>query len=269
MSADRDPESALAVAEAIRDGRTTARAVVESALARIEARDPGIHAFVTLTPERACAEAAAVDARRAAGAPLPPLAGVPYAAKNLFDVAGLPTLAGSRLHADRAPAAGDAALVQRLHDAGAVLVGTLNMDPYAYGFTGENSGYGPTRNPHDPSRISGGSSAGSAAAVAAGLVPLTLGSDTNGSIRVPASFCGVFGLKPTFGRLPRTGTFPLAGSLDCVGPFATNTADLAAAYDALQGPDPADPASAGRPLEPTQGARTLGIDGLRLSLIHI
>jgi len=133
--------------------------------------------------------------------------------------------------------------------AGAVLVGALNMDEYAYGFTTENSHEGPTRNPHDLSRISGGSSGGSAAAVAAGQVPLTLGSDTNGSIRVPSSLCGVFGLKPTFGRLPRSGSYPFVASLDHLGPFGRDASDLALAYDALQGFDAGDPGCVARPVE--------------------
>src|SRR5258708_8591278 len=136
-----------------------------------------------------------------------------------------------------------------MREAGAILVGTLNMDAYAYGFTTENSAFGPTRNPHDASRVARGSSRGSGAAVAAGLVPLSLGSDTNGSIRVPASLCGVFGMKPTYGRLPRTGAYPLVDSLDHVGPLATTTADLAACYDILQGADANDPACARRPAQ--------------------
>src|SRR3990170_486394 len=152
-----------------------------------------------------------------AGAALPPLAGVPYAVKNLFDVQGLTTLAGSRINRDRPPAKQDAVLVARMRAAGAVLLGALNMDEYAYGFTTENAHYGPTRNPHDPSRTPGGSSGGSAAAVAAGLVPIALGSDTNGSIRVPSSLCGIFGLKPTYGRLSRRGSYPFVASLDHLG----------------------------------------------------
>jgi aspartyl-tRNA(Asn)/glutamyl-tRNA(Gln) amidotransferase subunit A len=155
--------------------------------------------------------------------------------------------------------------VARLRAAGAILVGVLNMDEYAYGFTTENSHYGPTHNPHDPSRIAGGSSGGSAAAVAAGLVPLTLGTDTNGSIRVPAAFTGVFGLKPTFGRLSRAGVVPLAWSLDHVGPFARTVGDLAAAFDALQGADEADPVCTTRPPAPVSGHLGHGIAGLRLA----
>jgi amidase/aspartyl-tRNA(Asn)/glutamyl-tRNA(Gln) amidotransferase subunit A len=141
------------------------------------------------------------------------------------------------------------------------------MDEYAYGFTTENTHYGPTRNPHDLTRLSGGSSGGSAAAVAAGQVPLSLGSDTNGSIRVPASLCGVFGLKPTFGRLPRTGTYPFVASLDHLGPFARHVTDLAAAYDVMQGPDPQDAACAQRPLEPTRPALERGTEGLRIGVL--
>jgi AtzE family amidohydrolase len=260
-----DLQTVADIAGAVRDGRTTARAVAERALQNIEARDPVVNAFTAVTGDRARAEADAIDARRRRGEPLGPLAGVPFAVKNLFDIAGLSTLAGSRLNAERPPASEDAVLVRRLREAGAVLVGALNMDAYAYGFTTENTVYGPTRNPHDPSRVPGGSSGGSAAAVAAGLVPLTLGSDTNGSIRVPASLCGVFGLKPTYGRLPRTGTYPFVFSLDHLGPFATNASDLALAYDALQGADGGDAACAARAVEPTAAALDAGAGRLRVA----
>ena len=242
--------SALAIAAAIRAGATTAVAVAERTLEAIARVDPRINSFSSVARARALDEARAVDARRAAGQALPPLAGVPYAVKNLFDIAGTATLAGSRINADLPPAREDATLITRMREAGAVLVGALHMDEYAYGFTTENSHYGPTRNPHDPAHIAGGSSGGSAAAVAARLVPLSLGSDTNGSIRVPSSLCGVWGLKPTFGRLPRTGTFPFVASLDHLGPFANALPDLAACYDALQGGDPRDPACAQRMAEP-------------------
>ena len=188
---------------------------------------------------------------------------MPFAVKNLFDVAGLTTLAGAKIERDKPPAATDALLVQRLSNAGAVLLGALNMDEYAYGFTTENSHFGPTRNPHDLTRVAGGSSGGSAAAVAAGQVPLSLGSDTNGSIRVPASLCGVFGLKPTYGRLPRTGSYPFVASLDHLGPFARSTRDLALAYDLMQGHDDRDPACAARPAEPTAQLLAPGADGLQ------
>jgi AtzE family amidohydrolase len=240
-----------------------ATAAVEAALVRIAATDGRINAFTEVLAERARARAAAVDADPAHL----PLRGLPFAVKNLFDLQGLATRAGSRIERDAAPAARDAVLVRRLEAAGAVCVGALNMDEYAYGFTTENSHDGPTRNPHDPACISGGSSGGSAAAVAAGQVPLTLGSDTNGSIRVPASLCGVFGLKPTFGRLPRTGSYPFVASLDHLGPFARDVATLSAAYDAMQGADADDPAQVARPLEPTTPLLPRGAEGLRIGVL--
>jgi len=245
-------------------GDTAARALeaVETSLETIAATDGVVNAFTDVLGARARAKAAALPAA-AAG----PLAGVPFAVKNLFDVAGLPTLAGSKIEREAAPATEDAVLVRRLEAAGAVLVGALNMDEYAYGFTTENSHVGPTRNPHDPTRLSGGSSGGSAAAVAAGQVPLSLGSDTNGSIRVPASLCGVFGLKPTFGRLPRTGTYPFVASLDHLGPFTRDVRLLAAAYDAMQGPDAADPACGQRPVQPTLQVLEDGVTGLRIGVL--
>jgi aspartyl-tRNA(Asn)/glutamyl-tRNA(Gln) amidotransferase subunit A len=183
----------------------------------------------------------------------------------LIDIAGLPTLAGSKINRDHPPATADAALIARLESAGAILVGALNMGEYAYDFTGENCHDGPSRNPHDLARMTGGSSGGSGGAVAGGLVPLTLGSDTNGSIRVPSSFCGVFGLKPTYGRLSRAGSFPFVSSLDHLGPLARCTRDLALAYDAMQGFDPNDPVCADRPVEPVTDLLTHGATGLRVA----
>jgi aspartyl-tRNA(Asn)/glutamyl-tRNA(Gln) amidotransferase subunit A len=262
-----DPMDARAIASAIARGEMRAVDILESTLQRIDATHSEINAFTRLTRERAAREAEAVDTQRARGAALSPLAGVPYAVKDLFDVAGLATHAGSRLLARAAPAAQDAVLVKRLAQAGAVLVGATNMDEFAYGFTTENTHYGTTRNPWAPAHIAGGSSGGSAAAVAAGVVPLALGSDTNGSIRVPASFCGLFGLKPTFERLPRTGTYPFVADLDHLGPFARNVADLALAYDLLQGPDARDPACATRQAEPVAAAISDGIGGLRIGIL--
>src|SRR5262249_35593203 len=182
---DSAEASALDIARAVREGPTTAGAVVEAALARIAALNPVLNAFTDITAERARARAAAIDACRPKGEPLGPLAGVPFAVKNLFDVAGLPTRAGSKINRERPPAARDSPLIERLEAAGAVLVGALNMGGYAYDFTGENVHDGPSRNPHDPARMTGGSSGGSGSAVGGRLVPLALGSDTNGSIRVP------------------------------------------------------------------------------------
>lgn len=258
--------SAGGIAAAVRAGEITALDVADMALEQIGTRGRALGAFTILTAERARSEAAAIDRRRAAGLSLPPLAGVPYAVKNLFDLAGVVTTAGSLIGRESPPAAADAFLVQRLQAAGAVCLGALNMDEYAYGFTTENAHDGPARNPHDLARSAGGSSGGSAAAVAGGLVPLSLGTDTNGSIRVPASLCGIFGLKPTYGRLGRTGAFPFVASLDHVGPFARSVADLALAYDALQGRDPADPAQAGQPCEPVSPGLAHGIEGLRIAV---
>ena len=257
---------ALAAATQVKSGDVKAVALAEAALARIAAVDGRINAFTQVTGERAMVEAAAVDAARAAGKTLPPLAGVPYAVKNLFDIEGIATLAGSKINRDLPVASADCTLVAQMRAAGAVLLGALNMDEYAFGFTTENTHYGPTRNPHDMSRIAGGSSGGSAAAVAAGMVALSLGTDTNGSIRVPSSLCGIFGLKPTYGRLSRRGTYPFTGSFDHVGPFARSALDLAAAYDALQCLDALDPAQSATALEPVSATLDGGIAGLRIAL---
>ncbi|HEY7666066.1 MAG TPA: AtzE family amidohydrolase [Xanthobacteraceae bacterium] len=254
------------IAAAVAGGRISAAEVVEAALARIAERDRVLNAFTAVVAERARAKAAAIDAARARGHTLGALAGVPFAVKNLFDVEGLPTLAGSKINRDRQPAARDATLIARLEAQGGVLVGALNMGEYAYDFTGENVHYGPSRNPHDPARMTGGSSGGSGGAVGGGLVPLALGSDTNGSIRVPASLCGTFGFKPTYGRLSRAHTFPFVASLDHVGPLARSVRDLALAYDAMQGYDHDDPVCVERPAEPVAPLIGRGADGLRIAV---
>ncbi len=254
------------VAAAFAAGRVSAQSVVDAAFARIRARDPLINSFTAVTDERAQRRAQALDEARARGEKLPPLAGVPFAVKNLFDIAGLPTLAGSKINRDAAPAGRDATLIERLEANGAILLGALNMGEYAYDFTGENPHDGPARNPHDLSHMTGGSSSGSAAAVAGGLVPLALGSDTNGSIRVPASLCGLFGLKPTYGRLSRARTFPFAASFDHVGPLARGSRDLAITYDAMQGQDGDDPVCADRAAEPATPLLDRGLDGLRIAV---
>ncbi len=262
-----DPEtSALDIARAVAGGEVSAVAVVEATLARIAKLNPVLNAFTDVTAARALKRAAALDAGRAAGKRPGPLAGVPFAVKNLFDVASLPTRAGSKINRELPPAEWDSPLIERLEAAGAVLVGALNMGEYAYDFTGENVHDGPSRNPHDTTRMTGGSSGGSGGAVAGRLVPLALGSDTNGSIRVPSSLCGVFGLKPTYGRLSRAASFPFVTSLDHLGPFARHAADLAASYDAMQGPDPVDPVCAERPAEPTLPLLARKTDGLRIAV---
>lgn len=257
---------AAGLGRAVSSGEVSARDVVQRCLARIEAENPRLNAFTDVLAERALARADAIDVRRAGGQALGPLAGVPFAVKNLFDVAHLPTRAGSKINRSLPPASRDATLIARLEAAGAILVGALNMGEYAYDFTGENVHDGPSRNPHDVSRMTGGSSGGSGGAVAGGLVPIALGSDTNGSIRVPASFCGVFGLKPTYGRLSRARTFPFVASLDHLGPFARSVADLALSYDAMQGADEEDPACAQRPAEPVGQDYRRGSAGLRIAV---
>jgi aspartyl-tRNA(Asn)/glutamyl-tRNA(Gln) amidotransferase subunit A len=261
-----DWASASEIAEAVKNGRCSSLSVTEAALARIKSLNPALNAFTDVTADRARARARALDQARGEGKPLGPLAGVPFAVKNLFDIEGLPTRAGSKINRRHKPAVRDAALIKRLEAAGAVLLGGLNMGEYAYDFTGENLHDGPSRNPHDPGRMTGGSSGGSGGAVAGGLVPLALGSDTNGSIRVPASFCGIFGLKPTYGRLSRARTFPFVASFDHLGPFARNVNDLALAYDAMQGHDPDDPVCTDRPAEAVAPQLDRGGAGIRIAV---
>jgi AtzE family amidohydrolase len=258
--------SAADIAKAVAGGKLSALDATEAALARITQHDGVLNAFTDVTADRARAKARAIDADIAAGKEVGPLAGVPFAVKNLFDVAGLPTRAGSKINRDLPPARRDATLVERMEAAGAVLVGALNMGEYAYDFTGENIHDGPSRNPHDTTRMSGGSSGGSGSAVGGALVPIALGSDTNGSIRVPSSFCGIFGLKPTYGRLSRARSFPFVASFDHLGPFARSVTDLALAYDAMQGPDADDAACTTRGLEPTTPLIANPVSDLRIAL---
>jgi AtzE family amidohydrolase len=265
-SPDAEWRSASDIAKAVATKQVTALAVTEAALARIASHNPVLNAFTDVTAERACATAKAVDAAIAAGQSVGPLAGVPFAVKNLFDVEGLPTRAGSKINRERPASTRDATLVERLEASGAVLLGALNMGEYAYDFTGENVHDGASRNPHDLTRMTGGSSGGSGGAVGGGLVPLALGSDTNGSIRVPSSFCGIFGLKPTYGRLSRARSFPFVASFDHLGPFARSVEDLALSYDAMQGPDADDAACSTRAVEPVSAVLAQDIGGLRIAL---
>jgi AtzE family amidohydrolase len=230
--------SATEIARLVQSGEVTASKILEAHIARIAAHDRYLNCFTDMTFSRARAEAKSIDAKIAAGAPGGPLAGVPIAVKNLFDVQGLATRVGSKIFRDAPPAGQDAPLLQSLVAAGGILLGALNMDEFAYGFVTENAHDGATRNPHDPDRIAGGSSGGSAAAIAAGFAAITLGSDTNGSIRLPAGLTGTFGLKPTYGVLNRAGTFPFVDSFDHLGPFARHAADLALAFDIMRGVPP-------------------------------
>jgi len=257
---------ATQIAQSVQNREVTAKATVAAALATIAEKNTTLNCFTTVLADQAMAEAEALDQAIARGEEPGVLAGVPFGVKDLFDIAGVTTLAGSKINAEKPPATKDATLVSRLKQAGAILVGAQNMDEYAYGFVTENSHYGPSRNPHDPSRITGGSSGGSVASVAAGMVPLSLGSDTNGSIRVPSAFCGIFGLKPTYGRLSRARTYPFVGSLDHLGPFARSVRDIALVFDVLQGPDPEDPVCTTRPPEPCLPELSKGIDGLRIAI---
>lgn len=265
-------QDAAAMAQAVRSGAVSAVALVQASLERIAATDARVNAFTDVVRERALRRARQVDASLASEHGVRtrelPLLGVPFAVKNLFDIAGLPTLAGSKIEREREPARSDATLVRRLESAGAVLVGALNMDEFAYGFTTENSHYGPCHNPRRMERTAGGSSGGCGAAVAAGQVPVTLGSDTNGSIRVPSSLCGVWGLKPTFGRLSRRGSFPFVASIDHLGPLARSVEDLAATYDALQGPDALDPGCHAERVQPTLGQIGNSLAGLRIGMLN-
>ena len=253
------------IAKAVSGTATSAKSVIVAALARIEVNNGRVNALTDVLAERATARAEAVDAAIQAGKTLP-LAGVPFAAKNLYDLKGLVTRAGSKINRENAPAGADAALIEKLEAAGAICIGAANMDEYAYGFTGENAHDGAVHNPHDLTLMTGGSSGGPAAAVAAGMVPLALGSDTNGSIRVPASLCGLFGLKPTYGRLSRRGTFPFVASFDTMGPLARSVEDVALSYDAMQGYDAADPAMVKRPLEAVSGRLERGYAGLKIAV---
>ena len=218
------------LARSIQNRQTRALEVINRTLAEIEAKNRHLNCFTDILHPRALAQAQKIDLAIANGEPVGVLAGVPFAVKNLFDIEGIVTLAGSKINRDHPAAGQDAIAIQTLEAAGAVLVGATNMDEYAYGFVTENAHYGATANPRDPSRVSGGSSGGSAAAVAANLVPLALGSDTNGSVRVPAACCGVVGLKPTFGRVSRRGLFLFVNSLDHPGFFSDNVADMAAIW---------------------------------------
>src|SRR3984893_17423039 len=266
MTVDDRGLSASEIAQAVAGRKISAVAVTEAALARIAKHDPILNSFTDVTADRARAKARAIDAAVAAGKNAGPLAGVPFAVKNLFDVQGLSTRAGSKINRELKPSPRDATLIERMEAAGAVLVGALNMGEYAYDFTGENVHDGPSRNPHDVTRMTGGSSGGSGRADRGGLVRLAPGSDTNGAIRVPSSFCGVFGLKPTYGRLSRARSFPFVSSFDHLGPFARNVGGLALAYDAMQGPAPDDVVCTTRPAEPVAPLLAQDTGDLRIAV---
>jgi aspartyl-tRNA(Asn)/glutamyl-tRNA(Gln) amidotransferase subunit A len=253
------------VSDALARGETTAAALLEESLARVRTLDGKVHAFLRLTEKEAHAAAQASDARRAKQKPLSPLDGVPVALKDLFCMEGVETTAGSKILQGYVPPY-DATVVRKLKEAGAVIVGKLNMDEFAMGSSTENSAYGPTMNPWDLSRTPGGSSGGSAAAVAARLVPGTLGTDTGGSIRQPAALVGCAGLKPTYGRVSRYGVVAFASSLDQVGPFAQDSRGSALLLRAIAGHDDHDQTSSKRPVPDYAAALEKSVKGLKLGV---
>jgi aspartyl-tRNA(Asn)/glutamyl-tRNA(Gln) amidotransferase subunit A len=259
------PASALAAG--VRSGRRSALGVVRRHLDAVARLEPELHAFVTVLEERALAAAEAVDAKVAAGEDPGPLAGVPVVLKDNLCTRGVPTTCSSRILEHWRPPY-DATVVDRLSAAGAVVIGKTNLDEFAMGSSTENSAFGPTRNPHDPGRVPGGSSGGSAAAVAAGLSPLGLGSDTGGSIRQPAALCGVVGMKPTYGTVSRYGLVAFASSLDQIGPFARAVADAALLFDVVGGHDPMDSTSLDRPPPRTASVVGNGVDGCRVGVVR-
>jgi aspartyl-tRNA(Asn)/glutamyl-tRNA(Gln) amidotransferase subunit A len=259
------PKTLAALRAEIATGRTKAVDLASSYYERIEKKNPRLNVYLSLTKERALAQAASIDDAAAKGDPLPPLAGIPVGIKDVLVMKGAPATAGSKILEGYRPPY-DATAVQKLETAGAVLLGKINCDEFAMGSSNENSAYGPVRNPVDTERVPGGSSGGSAAAVAANLAVATLGSDTGGSIRQPASFCGVVGVLPTYGRVSRYGLIAFASSLDRVGPFAANVRDAATLLGVIAGYDPKDATSSPAPVPDYAAESDKPVDGMRIGV---
>ncbi len=259
------PKTLAELREGIASGRARATDLANRHYARIEKVNPRLNVFLSLTKERALEQAAKVDAAAAKGDPLGPLAGIPVGIKDVLVMRGAPATAGSRILKGYHPPY-DATVVARLEAAGAVLLGKLNCDEFAMGSSNENSAYGPVRNPVDPERVPGGSSGGSAAAVAANMVVASLGTDTGGSIRQPASFCGVVGVLPTYGRVSRYGLIAFASSLDRIGPFAGSVRDAATLLRVIAGHDPCDATSSPAPVADYATESDMGAQGLRIGV---
>jgi aspartyl-tRNA(Asn)/glutamyl-tRNA(Gln) amidotransferase subunit A len=259
------PKTLAELRAGIAAGTTKAVELASSYYERIERKNPRLNIYLSLTKERAFAQAACIDDAAAKGDPLPPLAGIPMGIKDVLVVQGAPATAGSKILEGYRPPY-DATAVSRLEAAGAVLLGKLNCDEFAMGSSTENSAYGPVRNPVDTERVPGGSSGGSAAAVASNLAVATLGSDTGGSIRQPASFCGVVGVLPTYGRVSRYGLIAYASSLDRVGPFASNVRDAATLLGVIAGHDPHDATSSPAPVADYAAESDKPAEGLRIGV---
>ena len=257
--------SVAAAAAAIRSRSLSPLELTEAYLARIERLNPRINAYVTVTAERALADARRATEEIATGSPRSPLHGIPIGLKDLYETSGIRTTAGAKFFEDYVPKS-DCTVARRLREAGSVLLGKLNTHEFAYGVTTDNPHFGTTRNPWDLARIPGGSSGGSGAAIAASLAATTLGTDTGGSIRIPASLCGAVGLKPTYGRVSKAGVFPLSFIFDHAGPIARTVEDAAMVLDGIAGYDPADPVSVRVPLEPYARALGRGAKGMRVGV---